>query len=287
MLKIAMLGADSSHTEAYAELMNPPGSPFHGRGRVVSLWGADVDQAYAKATACQIDSIVSSPQAALAGVDLVMVVARYGEDHFPLAEVGLQAGLPTFIDKPLTNSLTQAHALKALSEEHNAPIFSCSPLRYAAEVLDLQKQLEADNGWITGGVMGLAAYPSLGERADNIYFYGVHLVEMLFAVFGRGAEVVSFTKGALSDTATLCYPDKRLVTLDFLRAGSETYAISTATPTQARFVNIDAWGSFYQQTLEQILTFGASRRAAVSLDETIETIHLLDQLETIAKARIL
>ena len=79
MIRIGMIGADSTHTEAWTQLVNPPDSPLFGRAQVVKLWGEDAEQAGAKAKQWQIPAVVGTPEEALTDVDLVMVVNRYGE----------------------------------------------------------------------------------------------------------------------------------------------------------------------------------------------------------------
>ena len=81
MIKIGMIGADSTHTESYSKLVNLPGAPLSGRAQVVKLWGEDRVQAEAKAQQVQIPQVVATPAEAISGVDLVMICNRYGDDH--------------------------------------------------------------------------------------------------------------------------------------------------------------------------------------------------------------
>lgn len=282
MLKLAMLGADSSHTEAYAELMNPPDAPFHDDAQVVSLWGTDATQAEAKAAACHIPQVAATPTQCLRGVDGVLVVARYGDDHLALAEQALKRGLPTFIDKPLTNDLASARRLAQLSIAHDAPLFSCSPLRYAPEVLTLSatRQREDNTPLISGVVAGLSAYPSLGPRAENVFFYGVHLVELAATQFDIGnVEAVRVERGASADVVALRRTDGGLFSLHFLRECREIYHLSLYTTERAYATSIDAWGPFYLATLERILNFIRGRRALLSLREMLSVIAVLDAIE--------
>ncbi len=271
MLKIAMLGADSSHVDAYAALMNPPDAPFHGRAQVIALWGAEADQAAQKAAALNIPRIAATPDEALKGVDLVMVEARYGDDHAALTRLALERGLPVFVDKPITNSLDDARDLFGLAQLRGAALFSCSPLRYAAELAALPDALPH-----TGAVMGLAAYPSLGPRAANIYFYGVHLAELLLTVFGGGVEAARWMPGVRADVGTVRYADGRLVTLHFLRETREVYHVTLTTEQAVIAADIDAWGDFYPRTLGHILSFGETHQAPVPPAETLEIMRVLD-----------
>jgi|GEM_PF-1162904 len=279
MLKIAMLGADSSHTEAYAELMNIPDSPFYGRAKVVSLWGEDQDQARQKARQTNIESVAKTPEAALQDVDLVMVESRYGEDHYPLAKLAIEAGIPTFIDKPITNSLQEAQSLADLAKTKQVPLFSCSPLRYAVEVLALQQHPDFSSTWRSGNIAGLAAYPPLGERANNIYFYGVHMIELLVTIFGRGVVGLQYAKGKHTDVVIVQYEDARTVTINLLRDTKEIYHVACFVEQRTLLAEINAWGDFYIRTLEQILTFGETKRSPIPFTETLEIMRILDAID--------
>ncbi len=157
MIRIGMIGADSTHTEAWTQLVNPADSPLHGRAQVVKLWGEDGEQAQAKAKEWQIPEVVGTPAEALTDVDLAMVVNRYGEDHPPHARLAIEAGLPTFVDKPFANEMGDVHSLVRLAAERDVPLMSCSALRYAGEVMELQERMEGFGALNCAVVSGAAA----------------------------------------------------------------------------------------------------------------------------------
>ena len=78
MLRVGMMGADSTHTELYARLMNLPDGPFYGRAQVVKLWGADPAEARQKADVCHIPEVVSDVAAPVhwADADLDALAGR-------------------------------------------------------------------------------------------------------------------------------------------------------------------------------------------------------------------
>jgi predicted dehydrogenase len=283
-LRIAILGADSSHVEAYTDLLHRPDSPYHGRGRVVALWGQDPDQAHAKAATLGIPFVAATPQEALQEAEAVLVEARYGDEHAPLAEMALRVGLPTFVDKPLTNAFSEAASLLALAQAQGVPLFSCSPLRYALEISQLSADLALHAPWLTASFAGLAAYPSLGERASNLYFYGIHLVEMMLAVLGTGFTALAYQKGRHSDSALVRHEDGRLVTLHFLRDCAELYQANVYTQQAILGGNVDAWGDFYPRTLGHILTCFETRHSPLPPTEMLEAIRLLSDLEALKNA---
>lgn len=278
MIRIGMLGADSSHTEVYAGLMNPAGSYAHGRARVVKLWGHDADQAHQKAGAFGIE-VVSSPEEAVQGVDLVMVCSRWGDDHYPLARAALEAGVPTYIDKPLTNSLAEARNLLTLAEARSVPAFSCSPYRHAPEVLDLGKRLPELGAFRSGAVAGLSAWPPLGPRAENVYFYGIHPADILHTLFGPGVAAVRAEQGPYAVLAAVRYRDGRQIALHLLRDCEEVYHASYYGADGWAQVSLDPYGAFYQNNLDAVLGMAETGEPPIPLADGVEVIGLLDSVE--------
>ena len=121
MIRIGMLGCDSSHTDAYSSLTNLPDGALRQRASVVKLWGVDPEQAQSKAYSQGIPEVVGTPREAVRDVDAVMVVNRYGDEHFDNAATALEAGLPTFVDKPMTNELSEAVKLMAMHGSQRSP----------------------------------------------------------------------------------------------------------------------------------------------------------------------
>ena len=59
MIKVAILGSDSSHTEAYTSLINKSGSPFFGQAKVFWIWGENKEETNNKAKALDIKRVLS------------------------------------------------------------------------------------------------------------------------------------------------------------------------------------------------------------------------------------
>ena len=75
MIRVGIIGCDSTHTENYAAILN---RDIAGNGmRATRLWGADVKQARAKATETGIEIVADSMEAAMEDVDAVMVLNRW------------------------------------------------------------------------------------------------------------------------------------------------------------------------------------------------------------------
>jgi predicted dehydrogenase len=277
MIRIGMLGADSSHTETYIGLMNPPGSPFFGKARVVKLWGEDALQAQSKAT--EGVKVAATPNDATKDVDLVMVCSRWGEDHYWLARVAIEAGIPTYVDKPFTNSFVEAKALLELATARRVSVFSCSPYRYAPEIQELRRLAPTLGEFRSAFCAGLSEYPALGPRACNVFFYGVHPAEMLHAVFGSGMDAVRVEQSRHAQIATIRFRTGIHVSLHLLRDCEEVYHLAVYGAKGWAQRAIDTSGAFYTKTVEAILSMVENGEPPIPLSHAVEIIALLEAIE--------
>nr|MDJ0895352.1 Gfo/Idh/MocA family oxidoreductase [Alphaproteobacteria bacterium] len=182
MIHLALLQTDSSHAEVYQDLATPESGV-----RIANLWG--VDPVHTAAIARQGVRVCAELEEAIAGVDGIMICGRWGDGHRPVAEAALQARIPVYVDKPFTNSAADAEYLLDLYRNAGVPIFSASPLRFAAEVEEAAAAF-ADADLLGGNVTGLGQWPDFGPKGRAVYFYGIHAMELVTALFGTGIEAV-------------------------------------------------------------------------------------------------
>ena len=278
MIQIGMIGADSTHTEAWARLLNPRDAPLHGRAKVAKLWGEDHDQAVAKARDCEIPEVVFGPQAAIEGVDLVMVVNRYGDDHPPYARMAIEAGVPTFVDKPLANNMDNVRQLVDLAHKYTVPIMSCSAVRYAPEVLALKEQIPEFGLLSAAVVTGAAAGDFPDPRARHPFFYGIHPVELLHTLLGRGAVAVSTRRTKRCDVATVHYDDGRQGIVNLLHSTPSLYHGTLFGADGWGSITIADWQNFYVETMAQIIGMAESGSAPYPIEWSVEVMALLSAL---------
>ena len=274
MIRVGILGTDSSHADVYLDLMNSPNAPYSERARVVHMWGAEAP-AKARYGATAVDDL----QRLLNDVDVAMVCGRWGEDHYELAKAAMTAGIPTFIDKPLTNSPAQAHELVALAESADVPTFSCSPLRFCDEVIELQRDLETIGTVAAGSCSGLAEWLAFGPRGDNVYFYGVHVVDVAHAVFGPGAQAVRVEQCGRNRTAVVRW-NGQTVTLNLLSDCAEFCHVSCYGVGGWAQAAVDFEGSFYERTLGFVLAMAETGKPPIPLSHAVEVIDILAAIES-------
>ena len=278
MIRIGMIGADSTHTEAWTQLVNPADSPLHGKAQVVKLWGEDAEQARAKAAEWQIAEVVGTPAEALTDVDLAMVVNRYGDDHPPHARLAIEAGLPTFVDKPFANDMEEVHSLVSLAAERDVPLMSCSALRYAGEVLALQERMAEFGALNCAVVSGAAAGDFPDPRALHPFFYGVHAVELLHTLLGGGAEAVTTRRTERCDIGLVEYGDGRQGVVNLLHRTPGLYHGAVFGATGWGEADIVDGSRFYAETLARVIQMAESGEPAFPVAWSVEVMAMMAAL---------
>src|SRR5690606_31195052 len=129
VLRIGIVGAESSHTAELLRLVNGEGRP--PGARVVAVAPVDVD---ARTAGIDPALVVGSPDALVGAVDAALVLTRDGATHRALAGPLLAAGLPVWVDKPFATTVADARALIDTARRAGALVWSRSALRFPAAV---------------------------------------------------------------------------------------------------------------------------------------------------------
>ena len=158
--------ADAGWPGIHAYLRRRDASEFGGLGlRVTHAWTQDPAVTRRLCRACRIPHAVERPEALLGQVDAIILARDDHARHAELAMPFLEAGVPTFVDKPLTLERAELDAFRP----HLASglLMSCSGMRYARE-LDEPRAALAEYGQlrlIRGAIL------------NDLARYGIHLVD--------------------------------------------------------------------------------------------------------------
>src|SRR5206468_9685609 len=106
-----------------------------------------------------------------------------------------------------------------LSKEHKVPVFSSSSLRFSPEVIAAKKNEKL------GGLVGCMTYApcSLEPHHPDLFWYGVHGVEILYTLMGTGCETVARTQTKDTEIVTGVWGDGRIATFRGIRGGKSDY----------------------------------------------------------------
>lgn len=271
-IRVGIIGLDTSHAIAFTQLLNQESPPEELAGcRVVAAYpkgSPDIESSVSRVPGYteRIQQlgvrIVPTIDQLLERVDAVLLETNDGRPHLEQVRPVLRARKPVFVDKPLAGSLADAVAIFREAEQAGAPVFSSSSLRY------MQSAQQVRDGGI-GEVIGCDAYSpcSLEATHPDLFWYGIHGVEILFTVMGTGCETVVCTKSEGTHVVVGKWSDGRIGTFRGIRQGKGGYG-GTAFGSR----DIQVLGSYegYQPLVIEIVKFFRTGVPPVSAEETLE-----------------
>ena len=274
MKSIGIIGSDSTHTENFAGILNRDVAV--SSLRATKLWGADPVQAREKAAMAEIPTVVERPEDAMDGVDAVMVLNRWGVDHFEPARLALERGLPLFVDKPMTDDPDQAVELTRAATQAGVGFMSASALRYDHNLLELGQTLES-----MGPLRGLSfALP------NDWVLYGVHAVDVLHALLGSGVRDVTSVRDEQNDLVILRWSGGRFGIVTQMR---ESLRIMQCTGYTARgwaaaeASPADEEGGYPRYYVDTVRVF---ERMLQSAEWPIDAVEMVDVIRVFAAVDI-
>jgi predicted dehydrogenase len=199
MFKIGILGSDNSHADRFSEILNLPDHPSYlpdSGAEVVAIWGQEAERTQQVAQNSQIATIVENPTDMIGQVDAVICVTRHGGLHLELVTPYLEAGIPTFVDKPLAVDPADARAIVTLAQQHNVPFTSFSTVRFSADTRGYLAEVEKLGDVRTGVYTGPASRRNI---YGGMIFYAIHSIELMLAVQGTGVQWVQAVEGPAVD----------------------------------------------------------------------------------------
>lgn len=212
--------------------------------------------------------IVDSPSDLVGKVDGVLIESVDGSVHLERALPFLQAGLPTYVDKPFTCSVADARRLLDAARAKSLPLFSASSLRFALEVQDvLQRRTEL------GAVVGVDAYSpaSLHPRNPGWFHYGVHGVEPMYELMGTGCEAVRSVATEGTHVAVGRWKDGRMATVRGTRQGAHSYGFTAFCEKKVVNTAINA-GPIYRELLNRIVAMFQTGKSPLTPEELLEPV---------------
>lgn len=278
VVRVGMIGLDTSHSPAFTRILNDPeAAPDVAGFRVVAAYpygSREIESSYSRIPRYTEEvrsmgvEIVESIEELLERVDVVLLETNDGRLHLEQALPVLRAGKPLFIDKPIAASLADAVAIFEAAEHYGVSVFSASSLRYTPNA-------QAIRGGAIGRVVGAEAYSpaTLEPTHPDLFWYGVHGVELLFTVMGTGAEAVVRIHTDSTDVVVGRWEDGRIGTFRGIRAGERGYG-GTAFGTEA-IVPIGPYEG-YRPLVAQIAEFFRTGEAPVSPGETLEIFAFME-----------
>ncbi len=193
-IKAGIIGTDTSHAIAFAGILArhpewrvkvvaafPGGSPDNP-----SSWNRVKEYVETLKKQHNVE-IVDTIEALCEKVDAVLLESVDGRPHLEQSKPVFKAKKPLFIDKPFTAGLEDAREILKLSKESGVPFFSCSCVRFQPEIMKLRTAPGVGKLTKAQGSSPMSMEP----HHPDLFWYGIHGVEALYTVMGRGCVSVS------------------------------------------------------------------------------------------------
>ena len=203
--RVGIIGLDTSHVVAFTTVFNKgPKNPADA----AKFSGFRVTAAFAQGSKDIPESttrvpeyteklkgmgveIVDSIEKLCAQVDFVMLESNDGRVHLEQVLPVLKAGKTVFIDKPIGGSLADVIRIQEAAKKAGVVYFCSSSLRFAAST---QAVAQGSIGKVKTAYTTSPA--SLEPHHPDLYWYGIHGCESLYAAMGTGCISVKRDKSA-------------------------------------------------------------------------------------------
>ena len=280
-IRIGLIGLDMSHAPEFTKRLNDVNHPEHVRSaRVVAAWpggSKDFEMSWSRMqrfTAEVRDTygvrILDSPESVAEKVDLLLITAADGRAHRSLFERVAPFRKPTFIEKPLATSTADAREIFCIAADASIPVMSCSTIRFA-DVLSVALRQEL------GPVIGCDVFGPMPEEATQpgLFWYGVHCIEVINVVMGRGCKEVRAFRNDDFDLVTAVWADGRIATFRGMRKGEWKFGVTIHRERGFQFVDL-LHNSWFARTLELMLQNLPNGKSPVDPADTLEIIRLIE-----------
>lgn len=278
-LRVGIIGLDTSHCIAFTKTFNDLNAgPEYNGYKVVAAYPtsgssdlpASIDRlaGFTEQIKQYGVEIVNSIDKLLEKVDVVLLETVDGRKHLEQAIPVIKAGKRLFIDKPMAACLSDAMIIFNAAQHYNVPVFSSSSLRY------ITGMHEVKNGK-AGKVNGAETYSpaTIDKTHPDLFWYGIHGVEILFAAMGAGCKSVVRVSAPDSDIVVGKWEDDRIGTFRGIRSGKKDYGGSVYCENDIKLLG--PYGG-YNSLLIEIASFFKTGIPPVKSNETLEILAFME-----------
>lgn len=234
--------------------------------QVTHVWCDEPGDAEKVGQASHIPFIVDRPEHVIGEVDAVVVATDRGYEHVDRCRPFIEAGLPVFIDKPLTDNTTDLRQFIAWHEA-GKPFMSTSAMRYGKEFRALAGRL---------GELGELRLITV-SMAKSWERYGIHALEAVYPMLAPGGyTAVSHRGDDHTNLMHLAHESGVSVLLnvigDLYGAFGHVKAFGTKGALETKFE--DTFFAFKSQ-LEAFVRYLRTGESPVPFVETVEQMKII------------
>jgi predicted dehydrogenase len=275
VFRLGVIGIDNSHAVAFSQRINAANDAGETKCRVTSIWHDDKPDTPVERAQKHLELVlkegvkeIDTLEHMLDQVDGVILVQVNGNKHYDLARPVLEHNLPLFIDKPMTCDLPQAKKLLDETRRGHARIFSSSSLRWVPEIASLDHAA-------LGKIVAIDAFGPSGHNPtmEGLYFYGVHVVEMIDQIWGPGVKRISAVAMPDRELFDLEYKDGRYARVRLDRKGK--YVFGATVHGEKDVKQFIVQGDLYKPMVQGMTKFFEGAEPPVKLRDIVENIAVM------------
>ena len=247
-------------------LSKEPKDTLQIRGaRVTHIWTDDPADAEHVARASLIPNVVKKASDVIGQVDAVIIATDIGYEHVERCRPFVEAGLPVFVDKPLTDNEPGLLQFVQWVQE-GRPIMSSSALRYAKEY----GPYRASTHELGELRFSSITTPKSWER------YGIHALEGIYPIFGPGFVSARNTGTADRNVVHIKHRCGADIVIAAIKDMYGSFGVMTLNGT-AEHVTIEMRDTFYafKAQLQAFADFLHTGKRPFPFSETVELIKVI------------
>ncbi|MGP4106062.1 Gfo/Idh/MocA family protein [Virgibacillus sp. L01] len=283
-LKVGIIGLDTSHAVAFTELLNDPSEKHHVPGGkvVIAFPGGSPDfdlsisrvEGFTNELRSKYDvKITDSIEQVAEESDAILLESVDGRVHLEQLRRIISYRKPIFVDKPFSLQSEKAAEMVKLASVYQTPVMSTSALRYADALIDVLSMSGK------GEIIGADCFGpmELQEKQPGFFWYGIHSIEILFAILGEGFQSVNTTANDEHDVIVGQRRDGLFGTVRGNRKGNKQFGAVIHFEQGSEYVDINTGTKpYYASLLDHIMDFFQDGIPRVSLAETREVIRFIE-----------
>ncbi|UPR33117.1 Gfo/Idh/MocA family oxidoreductase [Vibrio cyclitrophicus] len=231
--------------------------------KVTHIWTQTPHLSQEIADCCHIEHVVEEFIDMIGHVDGVIIARDDYELHLDMAKPFLDAGVPVFIDKPLTLSREEMNWYKPYYEK--GLLMSCSGLRHCQELDIVRNSLEhyGDIRLVRAAVI---------NGWDK---YGIHMLDATLGIWDLNATTIQCTSSNGVDSYIIDFESDIRVQIDTLGPDVVTFSYEVFGTKQCQKFEIRDNFSSFKRTLKLFIEQVKTREPAIGWQSLNRSISIL------------
>ncbi len=284
-MNLGIIGLDSSHAVQFSRILNGKNEPFHINGHpVIAAYSGpispDFDMSWERmenfTRAVTNDwgvKLYSSIAEVMHHSDAVFLEQVDARKRLAQFQEIVRFGKPIYVDKPFALSTEECKMMLGLAKKYGVQVLSTSSLRFADSLTKALKQCES-HAVIGADFFGPMPFT---PTQPGYFWYGVHMIDMLYRTMGTGCSKVSVIHTEQHDVITGVWKDGRIGIIRGNRCGNKNFGGTVYHESGSVFVDVsqDRRG-YYESLLEQIIRMFDTGHSPVTNQEMTEVVRFLE-----------